>query len=87
MFASLHDLYGASRSCHEVLDELIPKVLLSTLKHRITLNSKTDMHEQTVIPMGLVQTDQWIMYKSYANTEGKLMARLTELQRQHLPHA
>jgi hypothetical protein len=32
MFASLHDLYRASRSCHKVLDELIPKVLLSTLK-------------------------------------------------------
>jgi hypothetical protein len=31
-FASLHDLYGASRSCHKMLDELIPKVLLSTLK-------------------------------------------------------
>jgi hypothetical protein len=31
-FASLHDLYAASRSCHEVLDELIPEVLLSTLK-------------------------------------------------------
>jgi hypothetical protein len=32
MFASLHDLYGASRSCHKVLDELISEVLLSTLK-------------------------------------------------------
>jgi hypothetical protein len=32
MFASLHDLYRASRSCHEVLDELIPEVLLSMLK-------------------------------------------------------
>jgi hypothetical protein len=31
-FASLHDLYGASKSCHKVLDELIPKVLHSTLK-------------------------------------------------------
>jgi hypothetical protein len=31
-FASLHDLYRASRSCHKVLDELIQKVLLSTLK-------------------------------------------------------
>jgi hypothetical protein len=31
-FALLHDLYGASRSCHKVLDELIPKVLLSTSK-------------------------------------------------------
>jgi hypothetical protein len=32
MFASLHDLYGASRSCHKVLDELITEVLLSTVK-------------------------------------------------------
>jgi hypothetical protein len=32
MFASLHDLYRASISCHKVLDELIPEVLLSTLK-------------------------------------------------------
>jgi hypothetical protein len=31
-FASLHDLYGASRSCHKVLDELIPEFLLLTLK-------------------------------------------------------
>jgi hypothetical protein len=32
MFASLQDLYQASRSCHKVRDELIPEVLLSTLK-------------------------------------------------------
>jgi hypothetical protein len=32
MLASLHDLYRASRSSHKVLDELIPKFLLSTLK-------------------------------------------------------
>jgi hypothetical protein len=32
MFTSLLDLDRASRSCHEVLNELIPKVLLSTLK-------------------------------------------------------
>jgi hypothetical protein len=31
-FASLHDLYRASRSCHKVLDEFIPKVLLSMLE-------------------------------------------------------
>jgi hypothetical protein len=31
-FASLHALYGASRSCHKVLDELIPEVLLLRLK-------------------------------------------------------
>jgi hypothetical protein len=32
MFTSLLDLYWASRSCHEVLNELIPEVLFSTLK-------------------------------------------------------
>jgi hypothetical protein len=32
MFSLLHDLYRASRSGHKVLDELIPEVLLSTLK-------------------------------------------------------
>jgi hypothetical protein len=31
MFTSLLDLCSASRSCHEVLDELYPEVLLSTL--------------------------------------------------------
>jgi hypothetical protein len=36
-FASLHDLYGASRSCHEVLDELIRNVLHSTLKPCINI--------------------------------------------------
>jgi hypothetical protein len=35
MFTSLLDLYRASRSLHEVLDELIPEVLLSTLKSGI----------------------------------------------------
>jgi hypothetical protein len=32
MFTSLLDFYQASKSCHEVLDELILEVLLSTLK-------------------------------------------------------
>jgi hypothetical protein len=32
MFTSLLDLYRALRSCHKVLDELIPEVLLSMLK-------------------------------------------------------
>jgi hypothetical protein len=32
VFTSLLDLYGASRYCHEVLNELILEVLLSTLK-------------------------------------------------------
>jgi hypothetical protein len=36
MFTSLHDLYRASRSCLNVLDELIPEVLLSTLKPYIS---------------------------------------------------
>jgi hypothetical protein len=37
-FASLHDLYGASRSCDKVLDELIPEVLLSTSKPSIKVH-------------------------------------------------
>jgi hypothetical protein len=32
MFTSLLDFYRASRSCHEVLNELITEVFLSTLK-------------------------------------------------------
>jgi hypothetical protein len=32
IFTLLLDLYRASRSCHKVLNELIPEVLLSTLK-------------------------------------------------------
>jgi hypothetical protein len=36
MFTPLLDLYRASRSCHEVLNELIPEVLLSTLKSYIS---------------------------------------------------
>jgi hypothetical protein len=32
VFTSLLDLYRASRSCHEVLNELIPEVLVSMLK-------------------------------------------------------
>jgi hypothetical protein len=78
MFTSLLDFYWASRSCHELLNELIPEVLLSTLKSCITLNSKTNMHKRTCY-------NQWIRYKIHANTEGKFMARLTELHRQHLP--
>jgi hypothetical protein len=38
MFTSLLDLYQASRSCHEVLNELIPEVLLSTLN--LCINTK-----------------------------------------------
>jgi hypothetical protein len=32
VFTSVLDFYRASRSCHEVLNELIPEVLLSMLK-------------------------------------------------------
>jgi hypothetical protein len=45
-FASLHDLYRASRSCHEVLDELILEVLLSTLKPFINTKLQ-NRHERT----------------------------------------
>jgi hypothetical protein len=38
VFTSLLDFYQASRSCHEVLNELIPEVLVSTLK--LCINTK-----------------------------------------------
>jgi hypothetical protein len=38
MFTSMLDLYRASRSCHMVLDELYPEVLLSTLNSCININ-------------------------------------------------
>jgi cell division protein FtsX len=37
MFTSLLDSYRVSRSCHEVLDELYPEVLLSTLNSCINI--------------------------------------------------
>jgi hypothetical protein len=46
VFTSLLDLYGASRSCHKVLDELIPEVLLSTLKPYI--NTKLQIRHAQV---------------------------------------
>jgi hypothetical protein len=46
MFTSFLDLYRASRSCHEVLNELIPEVLLSTLKSCINTKLQ-NRHAQT----------------------------------------
>jgi hypothetical protein len=46
MFTSLLDLYWASRSCHEVLDELYLKVLLSTLNSYINIKLQ-NLHAQT----------------------------------------
>jgi hypothetical protein len=42
MFTSLLDLYRASRSCHEALDELISEVSLSTLNScvNVTLQNR-----------------------------------------------
>jgi hypothetical protein len=72
----LLDLYQTSRPCHKVLNELNPEVLLSTLK--FCINTKfQNRHAQTNL---LYQGGyyQWIRYKIHANTEGKLMARLTD---------
>jgi hypothetical protein len=52
MFPSLHDLYRASRSCHEVLDELIPEVLLSTLKPCINSKLKNRHARMNVLYQG-----------------------------------
>jgi hypothetical protein len=46
MFTSLLDLYWASRSCHEVLNELILEVLLSKLKPWINTKLQ-NQHAQT----------------------------------------
>jgi hypothetical protein len=46
MFTSLLDLYRASRSCHELLDELYPEVLLSTLNSCINTKFQ-NQHAQT----------------------------------------
>jgi hypothetical protein len=46
MFTSLLDLYRASRSWHEVLDELYPEVFLSTLKSYINIKLE-NRHAQT----------------------------------------
>jgi hypothetical protein len=83
MFSSLLDLYRASRSFHEVLNELIPEVFLLTLKSCINTKLQ-NRHAQTDL---LYQGGyyQWIKYKIHANTEGKLMARLMEFHRQHPP--
>jgi hypothetical protein len=56
MFTLLLVLYQASRSCHEVLNELIPEVLLSTLKYNN--NTKTACTNELVIPRGLVPMDK-----------------------------
>jgi hypothetical protein len=82
VFTSLLDLYRASRYCHEVLNELIPEVLLSTLKPYINTKLQNRHAEVNLLYHG--DWYQWIRYKSHANTEGKLMARLTEFHRQHL---
>jgi hypothetical protein len=83
MFTSLLDLYRASRCCHGVLDELIPEVLLSILKSCI--NTKLQNRHARMNLLYQWGYYQWIKYKIHANTEGKLMARLTEIHRQHLP--
>jgi hypothetical protein len=46
MFTSLLDLYRALRSCHKVLDELIPEVLLSMLKPYINTKLR-NQHART----------------------------------------
>jgi hypothetical protein len=81
IFTSLLDLYQASRSCHKVFDELILEVLLSTLKPCINIKLQNRHAWRTCYTKGV--STNGIRYRSHANTEGKLMARLTEFHRQH----
>jgi hypothetical protein len=80
-FASLHDLYRASRSCHKVLDELILEVLLSTSKPCI--NTKLQNRHARMNLLYQAGQYQWIKYKTHVNTKCKLMARLTDFHCQH----
>jgi hypothetical protein len=64
----------------KVLDELIPEVLLSTSKPCISTKLQNRHAQVNLLYHGGYY--QWIRYKSYGNTEGKLMARLTEFHRQ-----
>jgi hypothetical protein len=52
MFTSLLDLYRASRSCHEVLNELIPEVLLSTLKPCINTKLQNQHAQVNLLYLG-----------------------------------
>jgi hypothetical protein len=81
VFTSLFDFYRASRSFHEVLNELIPEVLLSTLKPCTNTTLQNRHAQVNLLYHG--GKYQWIRYKTYANTEGKLMTRLAEFHRQH----
>jgi hypothetical protein len=80
MFTSLLDLYRASRSCHDVLDELYPEVLLSTLNSCIHTKLQNRHAQINLLYQG--GQYQWRRYKIHANTEVKLMARLTEIYHQ-----
>jgi hypothetical protein len=51
-FASLHDLYGASSSCHKVLDELIPEVFLSMLKPCIHTKLQNQLARMNLLYQG-----------------------------------
>jgi hypothetical protein len=79
MFTLLLGLYRASRSCHEMLNELIPEVLLATLKYYINTKLQNRHAQTNLLYQGGYY--QLIRYKIHASTEGKLMARLTEFHR------
>jgi hypothetical protein len=59
MFTSLLDLYRASRSCHKVLYELIPEVLLSPLKPCINIKLQNRHSQMNLLYQGgLVPMDK-----------------------------
>jgi hypothetical protein len=52
MFTSLLDLYRASRYCHEVLDEFILEVLLSTLNSCINITLQNRHAQKNLLYQG-----------------------------------
>jgi hypothetical protein len=52
-FTSLLDLYRTSRSCHDVLNELIPEVLLSTIKSCINTKLQNRYAQMNLLYQGV----------------------------------
>jgi hypothetical protein len=52
MFTSLLDLFRASRSCHEVLGELYPEILLSTLNSCINIKLQNRQAQTNLLYQG-----------------------------------
>jgi hypothetical protein len=69
MFTSLLDLYRASRSCHQAFNELIPEVLLSTLRACLAwLQLRLErLHSKTLGGARLFSTPKYMVLMVYCH--------------------